>query len=63
MFDTGERSHHHKQPLIALSGSGKNAPQLGLAQRSAAGPNAVGTAEPEPGPNFTLMNLDLASLL
>lgn len=43
VFDTGEHNHHHKQPLMALSGSSKNAPQLGLAQHSAAGPNAVGT--------------------
>lgn len=63
VFDTGEHNHHHKQPLMALSGSGKNAPQLGLAQHSTAGPNAVGTTVLEPGPNFTLMNLDLASLL
>lgn len=63
VFDTGEHNHHHKQPLMALSGSGRNAPQLGLAQHSTAGPNAVGTTVLEPGPNFTLMNLDLASLL
>lgn len=61
--DTGEHNHHHKQPLMALSGSSKNAPQLGPAQRRAAGPNAVGTTALQPGPNFTLMNLDLARLL
>lgn len=61
--DTGEHNHHHKQPLMALSGSSKIAPQLGLAQCRAAGPNAVGTTVLQPGPNFTLMNLDLARLL
>ncbi len=63
MCDTREHNHHHKQPLMALSGSSKNAPQLSLAQHRAAGPNAVGTTVLQPGPNFTLMNLDLASLL
>lgn len=63
VFDTGEHNHHHKQPLMALSGSSKNAPKLGLAYHSAAGPNAMGTTALQPGPNFTLMNLDLARLL
>lgn len=63
VFDTGEHNHHHKQPLMALSGSSKNAPKLSLVQHSAAGPNAVGTTVLQPGPNFTLMNLDLARLL
>jgi len=56
VFDTGEHNHHHKQPLMALSGSS-------LVQHSAAGPNAVGTTALQPGPNFTLMNLGLARLL
>lgn len=61
--DTGEHNHHHKQPLMALSGSSKITPQLSLVRCRAAGPNAVGTTVWQTGPNFTLMNLDLARLL
>lgn len=61
--DTGEHNHHHKQPLMALSGSSKITPQLSLVRCRAAGPNAVGTTVRQTGPNFTLMNLDLARLL
>lgn len=61
--DTGEHNHHHKQPLMALSGSSKITPQLSLVRCRAAGPNAVGTTVRQTGPSFTLMNLDLARLL
>lgn len=33
MCDTGEWSHHHKQPLMALSGSSRMARQLGPKRR------------------------------
>lgn len=61
--DTGDHNHPHKQPLIALSGSSNIVQCPAPSWARAAGPNALGTVALQPGPNFTLMNLDLARLL
>lgn len=63
MRDTGDHNRPHKQPLIALSGSSNIVQYPAPSWARAAGPNALGTVALQPGPNFTLMNLDLARLL